>query len=433
MSAKPLYQLIPHPIQAGQQKLRLNLHAGQIKAYTSEARFVLVLAGTQSGKTCMAPHWLFREIQRKGPGDYIVATPSYKLLALKALPEFLKLFAGTLRVGDWKASQNRFTFHRRGLESLWPNPPAEAEVNVIFGHAADPDSLESATAKAAWLDEAGQRAFKFGSWEAILRRLSISQGRILITTTPYTLGWLKTEVHDRAKAGDPKYAVVNFRSTMNPTFPLEEYERARDTMPGWRFRMMYDGQFEHPAGMIYDCWDDAMHIVPSDYAPDPQWERFVGLDFGGVNTAAVFLARIPNTDRFIAYDEYHAGSRTAAEHAAEILKRVPGHPLKCIGGANSEDQWRLEFTRAGLPVIPPDQFDVEVGITRVYALLKQNRLIVRRNCSRLIDQLTSYSREVDDLGNPTEKIEDKETYHLADAIRYAGGWLGRPKQSFELR
>ena len=43
---------------------------------------------------------------------------------------------------------------------------------MYFGHANDPDSLESATAKAAWLDEAAQNKFKLDSWEAILRRLS---------------------------------------------------------------------------------------------------------------------------------------------------------------------------------------------------------------------------------------------------------------------
>ena len=35
-----------------------------------------------------------------------------------------------------------------------------------------------------------------------MRRLAISQGRILITTTPYDLGWLKQQVFDRWQKGD---------------------------------------------------------------------------------------------------------------------------------------------------------------------------------------------------------------------------------------
>jgi hypothetical protein len=39
------------------------------------------------------------------------------------------------------------------------------------------------------------------------------------------------------------------------------------------------------------------------------------------------------------------------------------------------------------------------------------------------DQMTSYSRELDERGEPTEKIEDKETYHLLDCARYLCPYL----------
>ena len=51
-----------------------------------------MLAGTQSGKTSMAPIWLNREIVRKGPGDYLAVTATYPLLKLKLLPEFVRFF-----------------------------------------------------------------------------------------------------------------------------------------------------------------------------------------------------------------------------------------------------------------------------------------------------------------------------------------------------
>ena len=70
-----------------------------------------------------------------------------------------------------------------------------APTSVLFGYAAEPESLESATAKAAWLDEAGQKRFRLASFEAILRRLSLAQGRVLLTTTPYDLGWLKQRLY----------------------------------------------------------------------------------------------------------------------------------------------------------------------------------------------------------------------------------------------
>ena len=62
--------------------LTLNLHAGQQRAYWADERFLLILAGTQSGKTSIGPAWLFREMQRRGPGDYLIASPTFPLMEL---------------------------------------------------------------------------------------------------------------------------------------------------------------------------------------------------------------------------------------------------------------------------------------------------------------------------------------------------------------
>ena len=122
---------------------------------------------------------------------------------------------------------------------------------VYFGHAQDPDALESATAKAAWLDECGQTKFKLASFEAILRRLSLFMGRVLMTTTPYNLGWLKQKFWDGWHAGKGALAslrVISFPSIANPSFPRQEFERARASLPLWKFNMFYRAIFTRPAG-----------------------------------------------------------------------------------------------------------------------------------------------------------------------------------------
>jgi hypothetical protein len=58
-----------------------------------------VLAGTQGGKTSFGPVWLWREMQLRGPGDYLVVTPTFPLLEMKALPTLLQLFRGWLGLG----------------------------------------------------------------------------------------------------------------------------------------------------------------------------------------------------------------------------------------------------------------------------------------------------------------------------------------------
>lgn len=406
--------------------LTLNLHAGQQRAYWSDARFVLVLAGTQSGKTSIGPAWLFSEMQRRGPGDYLIASPTFPLMEIKVIPEFKRFFMQLLDLGEYVGSPLRkFTLSRRGNEVLFGTSDPGEETHIYFGYGSDPDSLESATYKGAWLDEAGQKKFKRASWHAILRRLSIAQGRVLITTTPYTLGWLKTELHDCA-ADDPDIEVVNFPSIANPLFRREEWERAKASLPAWMFRMFYQGQFDRPAGLIYDCFDRAVHTMPRFSIP-ASWPRYLGLDFGGVNTAGIFFAEeqsqggVPS-GRYIGYREYHAGGRTAEQHREALLEGEPRIPT-AVGGSTSEGQWRDEFSAGGLPVGGPVVSDVEVGILRVYGGIKAGRFILFDDLVDTLDEQETYSRVLDEQGQPTEKIEDKEMYHHLDAWRYIGAYL----------
>jgi hypothetical protein len=410
--ASSIYQATPNG------HLQLRLHPGQYRAWQSEKRFVVVLSGTQGGKTSFGPLWLYREMQRGGPGDYLVVTPVFPLLELKALPEFKRYFIDTLHLGEYRGSPARvFRLSEEGARRTFGAAyDPTIETRVLFGYALEPESLESSTMKAAWLDEAGQRRFRLGAWEAILRRLSLAQGRALLTTTPYDLGWLKQRIWDRWKAGDPDIDVIRFDSTENPAFPRAEFERARRDLPPWKFDLFYRAVFSRPAGMIYDSFDPVAHTSPRFVIPG-LWPRYLGLDFGGVHTAGLFYAAEPGTNRLWLYREYLAGGRSAAEHAAALLAGEPGIP-ECVGGSRSEGQWRREFAAGGLPIRPPAFSDVEVGINRVYGAHKRAEIRVFDDLAGYLEQKQTYSRVLDETGEPTEAIEDKNLFHFLDAERY---------------
>ena len=393
-------------------------HEGQIKAFDSSAQTTAVIAGTQSGKTSFGPAWLLREMMLQGPGDYLTVTPTFPLLELKALPEFRNLFERRLKLGRYVQSPIRKFIINGG------------DYTVYFGHAQNPESLESATAKGAWLDEAGQKTFKRESKEAINRRLVLARGagagRELITTTPYSWNWLKTEVWDKRET-DPRICCISFSSIMNPVFPVSEYEEARKNLPNWRFQMFYNGVFTRPEGLIYDQFNEENIVAPFEIPNE--WPRYLGLDFGGANTAAIFIATDPSDGTMYAYREYHAGNRTAAKHK-EALRQYEAVLPFAVGGSWSEDQWRDEFNAAGLPVQPPPIKDVEVGIDRVYGVTASNKLKVFSTLTGLINEAHMYSRELDEEDKPTEKIEKKEKFHHLDALRYiiaylAGGYSGK--------
>jgi hypothetical protein len=377
-------------------------HAGQRAALASTRRFVFIVAGTQSGKTSFGPWWLAREIERCGEGDYLAVTATYDLFKLKMLPEMKTVFCEYLG-WEYQASDRTLT---------------KGDSRIILRSANAPGGLESATAKAAWLDECGQDEFTLDAWEAVQRRLSLSQGRVLGTTTPYNMGWLKQQVYDRWTRGDPDYQVVQFKSTMNPVFPLAEYERAKATLPPWKFSMFYDGEFSRPAGMIYDAFDAGLCKIPTFVIPDG-WPRYGGLDFGGQHTAAMCYAEGPDGTLY-AIKEYLEGGRSISEHAAELSRW--GCRL-WVGGSKSEGQWRQEFRTHGLPIMEPSFSDVEAGIDRVYSQHKKNGIMVFDTLSGYLDQKGTYSRELDASGQPTEAIKNKAAYHFLDAERYIIGKL----------
>ena len=389
--------------EKGELGLRLNMHEGQIKAWQSEKRFPVICAGSQSGKTCFSPHWLHREMIRKGKGDYLAVTSTFPLLDLKLLPECLHVFGEIHDMGTYRDSKKVFDC-RDGSR-------------IIFGSATNPEAIESATVKAAILDEVGMKQWRRETHEAITRRLSIAQGRALYLTTLYCDGWFKKEIYDRALAGDPDYEMIQFDSTMNPAFPKEEFERMKLRMPAWKFDMFYRGRYARPAGLIYDAFQDSQIINRFPIKDD--WLVYSGHDFGSANPAALFVAQDPATGYFYCFQEYLPGKgRSTAQHVEEFKAIVRGYNvIKRAGGSHQEEEIRQAYTAHGWPISEPKIRDVEAAIDRVYGLMKLNKLFVFRDLINLLDEIASYSRQLDDTYNPTDEIENKSDYHLLDALR----------------
>ena len=386
-------------------KLTINLHPGQTRAWDSKARYTFIIAGTQSGKTSFLPMWLDREMRDSGPGDYIAVTATYDLFKLKFLPEMKRYFCDLFQ---WQyAASDRV---------IWKGKK-EQQYRIVLRSANAEGGLESLTGKAAVLDECGQDDFTLEAWEAIQRRLSLSRGRVLGGTTPYNLGWLKTQVFDRWRGGDKDYQVVQFASTMNPAFPRDEYESKRLTLPTWKFEMFYNGNFSRPAGLIYEDFTE-WHICDPFNIP-PEWPRWLGVDPGAVHTAKIWIVMDPATKVYYVVADPLDGNMTTKEQVNTITgHRLYQKGLTATGGAPSEKQPRMDWGEAGLPLHEPSITDVESGIDRVIALFKEKRLRIFNTCTGIIDELGTYARQLDETGQPTEIIANKARYHRLDGLRY---------------
>lgn len=409
--------------------LSLDFHPGQWDAWDATERFIFVTAGTQGGKTSFGPHWLHREIYHptmgRGAGDYIAATASYDLFKLKMLPAIREIF-------EHVTSNGRYWSGDKVLELRDPNPKSKEHPKggtfwakraddpmwgrVILRSAESGSGLESSTANAAWLDECGMDSFSAETWRAVRRRLSLTRGRVLGTTTLYILyNWLR-QLFVEWQNGRKDVTFIQFPSVQNPSFPQEEYDQALAEMPEHVINMQYRGIFDKPPGMIYDAFDGDTCIIPP-FAIPAHWPSYGGMDYGGVNTVCLRLRQDPATAVYYLTSEYHEGGRTAKEHATDLRA---WYCRLWYGGAKSEGQWRDEFRAVGLPVKEPLISDVWLGINRVYAVMKKGMLIIFDTCQGTIGQIGTYSRPMNKAtGEPIpDKILNKDEYHYLDALRY---------------
>lgn len=398
-----------------------NAHEGQYRALQSQKRIVAVLCGSQWGKTEIAPFWLRREMERCGPGDYLLGTSTFKLLQNKLLPTFLNVFCDLYQLGTFSTATMVFTISKEGETALW-GKPQDTKSRIIVFSGQSPEGAEAATAKAAVLDEAGQDDFKEETYEAILRRLHIHLGRILITTTLYNFGWLKRRIYDPWLKGDKDIDVIQADSIVNPAFPKEEWLKAKESMPEWKFDLFYRGRYSRPAGAVYDCFDTSAHVIKRFQIPD-NWPRYVGHDFGPANMAAIWLAQNTETGDFIVYRAYHASSPDVEGHIKAWREAMPQQEawaiIKRVGGVPKiEDGWRSAFSQAGWPILPPKIGKPEQQIARTYELIKRNKFFVFDDLTAYIDEMLGLSYKLDEQRQPTDKIGNDTTSHFMACTRY---------------
>ena len=403
--------------------LVVNFHPGQVKTWLSKKRIIDMQAGSQGGKTSFGPHWLDREIRTCGPGDYLVGTSTFPLLDRKLLPEFLYVFGDLFHYGVYDQNRKIFTFHSKKTAKKKTDyvlfPDSDVPVRVIIGSAQNPESMESATVKGVWLDECGQKQFKRETWEAVQRRTLINKARILMTTTLYGLGWLKTDIYDEWLKGNPDIDVIQFDSTANPAFPLDEFQRMQKMMPAWKFDMFHRGRFSKPAGLIYDAFDSVNDIIEPFEIP-AHWPRYVGHDFGPINTVSLWKAYDPSTGIFYTYRDYSMGQLSTFEHVTNWIELSKGERIASrMGGSPTEDGWRGDFSQAGWRIDKPLDKSVWSQINRVYGFEKLHKHKVFRTCRNYLEEKQTFSRELDANYVPIEdKIENEEIFHFMPSERY---------------
>lgn len=387
--------------------------------------------------TSYTPWWLNKEIELRGGGDYIAVTASYDLFKLKFLPSMLAVFENILKIGRYWTGEKIIEIMHPEQGFLAKKSVDTMYARIILRSADAIGGLESSTAKAAVLDECGQIRFTYAAYKAINRRLSLYRGRKLLTTTLYDYDWVDGKIIDPVlriaktnvlKIGEAEIdnticeeksiQIIQYDSILNPLFSLDVYKEAEDSMSAEEFSMFYRGRKSKKRFRIYDVFDEDNHVI-KDFEIPSTWVRYIGFDFGSANLACSYYAENPDNQILFCYRTYKSVQKAVKDHAEDILLGEINIAL-CCGGFKGEGQWRTEFGTHGIYIAEPDIVSVDVGISRVYAQNKLNKILYfEHGASDIIDQKKIYRRETDpETGELTAEIHDKDKFHFMDAERY---------------
>jgi len=446
-------------------------HEGQVAAcqvldLVPEAKVITILAGKQSGKTEIGPWLLGREIQLMGPGDYVVMAPRHPLLMRKPYPSVVRKFCRELQLFEERKADKMLVMAGDAAERIWgtsdreelwkrfgkrhPEDPSIIEepldafttdTRILFLHTEDPLNLEAGTYKGGWHDESGMPSVGSDSWRAMENRFIAYNARLYHTTTPYAWGLFKKVCYDcctqtlegasqfiKGISPDRERVVVRFESWMNPLFGKSRFQKLIDALPKWYTDMAYRGIFSRPQGQIYDCLDEATHMVPMLRGIPNNATILVGLDFGERNFAAVFVLIHPILRRAIAFHVYCPGKRIETAKHVKYIRSVLrvnadnesefGWKIKIRGGNASEQEWRDDFYDNGLPVLGPTQRDPETRRLKLYNLFAKVRLLFGDNCRKLFEECFEIGHDLDEEGEPLPDILDENKYHRHAAMSY---------------
>lgn len=159
------------------------------------------------------------------------------------------------------------------------------------------------------------------------------------------------------------------------------------------------------------------YIIDS-FQLQPHYERCFGMDLGVKNTAAVWIARDPDTQVCYAFNEYLCQDQIPQIHAENIKLHgnwIPGVGDPYLGKSRNTSDLRslIEIYQSlGLDIELAERNTKASGIEAMKVAFISGRLKIFKSCQKLINQLNLYHRTDD--GNTGNTPDD-----LVDALRYA--------------
>lgn len=224
---------------------------------------------------------------------------------------------------------------------------------IVVGGMDKPEKIMSAEYDLAFADEATELTET--DWESIGTRLRNGilswQQQIAACNPGHPTHWIKQ------RCGGPSMRMLVSRHRDNPAYFNEDgtltpagvdYMAKLDALTGVRRLRLRDGIWASAEGLIYEGWDEAIHLV--DPFPIPaSWTRWWTVDFGFTNPFVLQCWAEDPDGRLWLYREIYRTKTLVEDHARHILRLVRRCTECCKAKASDHDcqtckQCVLEWT-----------------------------------------------------------------------------------------
>jgi PBSX family phage terminase large subunit len=411
-------------------------HRSQQEILDSRARFLAAIGGINGGKSSLGALWMLKEIAKNPSGQFLVVAPTFKIVKSGTLEAWLKVVNGTEFAGQYTGGQEPVYVCGNG------------GARVYFRSLDNPRSCEGLKPLAVWADEAG--LLSLSAYEAVKGRLAGTGGPLLCTTTPYVEhNWLRTEIAAKADRGDKDYFYRSWPSIDNPEQDREVIEEERRSLPDWKFRLKYLGEWTRPAGVVYPDLERCV-VDPAEVPWSSAQAYFGSADWGGSDPNASLTGFVDSSNNLFVFHEVYVTNRK--EDVLKTIERLVqfNETFKAKTKKEITRYWcdhRPDIIRAlrrkGLNAKPAHKGarSIELGIAYVDQRirntlnhletgepLKDGLMIVKGMCPNLIREGNLYRYPTTE-GEVYGSIPIDKDNHALDCLRYLCLALDRKKRS----
>lgn len=188
-----------------------------------------------------------------------------------------------------------------------------------------------------------------------------------------------------------------------------------DALTGVRYLRLRKGLWVAAEGVIYEDFDEAVHLVDKPVDPPDSWERIWTVDFGFVHPFVLQCWAIDPDGRAVLYREIFKTKTLVEDHARKILsivRREDGtwrepRPTRILCDHDAEDRATLE-RHLGMPTQPARK-TVGDGIQAAQARFKV-LANGKPRISFLRSALVERDEDLHEAGRPTSTIAELPGY-----------------------